>query len=220
MDECKNLESVQTSLRFIMEWCQNNGIEFDAALKSIRDEPQLIRMDRKYRTKGGDAVTILTVTAPNPSRPVIGYKNRDGLPEAWTATGVFNEAVRTFTDLMPAENQPITSGKPIRTEARFTGGVKVGYISADDWSALLDDAVASADTGLDEKVAPTTSKKPTTICCSSCAGTGAGKYPYTCSYCDGTGSIYVVEGYGYPASNRGQAEIADYFRRTYGRTEK
>ena len=94
---------VRANIKNILCFCNRHGVDFDAALKSVRDEPQLIRMDRKYKTKDGQRVTILTVTAPETTYPVIGYCENRGCPVTWTATGEHAKGASGFRDLVLAE---------------------------------------------------------------------------------------------------------------------
>ena len=53
-------------------------------------------------------------------------------------------------------------------------------------------------------------RNPPLFTCKPCREDSMGTQPL-CSKCDGTGFIFIVEGYGYPASQRGLDEIDEYF---------
>ena len=97
-------EAAKTNMRYVVDWCQNNRVDFDSVLKSIRDEQHLIRMDRKDKTKDGQRVTILTVTAPETTYPVIGYCENKGSPMTWTSRGEHAKSVHTNYDLVLVED--------------------------------------------------------------------------------------------------------------------
>ena len=95
---------IRHQIKMIMAYCRDYDLDFDAELKEVRDEPQLIRMDRKYKTKDGQRVTILTVCAPSKHFPVVGYFDHNGAPVSWTSTGtVFPGGGPSMTDLLPTE---------------------------------------------------------------------------------------------------------------------
>ena len=99
-EECVVVKDV---IKNIMDFCKRHGIDFDAILKSIRDEPEIIRMDRKYRTGDGRSVTILTVAAPSRDYPIIGHDDA-GEAMTWTSTGAFLVGEVSLNDLVLVED--------------------------------------------------------------------------------------------------------------------
>ena len=96
---------IRHQITMIMAYCRDYDLDFDAELKEVRDETQLIRMDRKYKTRYGQRVTILTVSAPSKHFPVIGYYDHNGEPVSWTSTGaVYLGGGPSMVDLLPAED--------------------------------------------------------------------------------------------------------------------
>ena len=91
------------NIKSILAFCKRYGVDFDVILKSVRDDPHLIRMDRKYRTRSGVGVTILTVAAPSTDFPVIGYDDT-GRAMTWTSTGAFLVGEVSPNDLVLVED--------------------------------------------------------------------------------------------------------------------
>ena len=102
-DKHYEVEVTRDNIKSILAFCKRYGVDFDVILKSVRDEPQLIRMDKKYTTRGGRPVQILTVTAPNPNFPVIGHDD-EGEAMTWTATGAFLAGELSPNNLVPVDD--------------------------------------------------------------------------------------------------------------------
>ena len=102
MSEAYENAVARENIKGVLDFCKRHNIDFDAILKSVHDESQIIRIGRKYRTGDGRAVTILTVNAPNPHFPVIGHDD-EGEAMTWTPTGAFLHGEASLTDLVPAE---------------------------------------------------------------------------------------------------------------------
>lgn len=67
----------------------------------------MIDMNKKYRTRGGRDVTLLT-TSGRGGWPIVGYITENGdLPEAWSATGQYYEDTKSDLDLVEVV-EPVT----------------------------------------------------------------------------------------------------------------
>ena len=130
MSDAPENTSVRINIKDTLDFCRRHGIDFDAVLRSIRDEGWLISMGQKYRTRNGQGVTILTVSAPNTAYPVIGYYNEDGAPAAWTPSGEKYVGGESWGDLEPEEVIAATEGEKAMSVQKDLQGLGAANIKA------------------------------------------------------------------------------------------
>lgn len=65
-----------------------------------------ISMDKKYQTRDGRPVTLVTTSGPHPWE-VVGYVGDLALPDAWSASGKFYESSESIDDLVEVV-EPVT----------------------------------------------------------------------------------------------------------------
>ena len=86
-----------------MTLCDDIGFSIEALVHEIIDASKNVDMVRKWKTRSGEAVTILTVSAPHGKYPVIGY-GANGAAHTWTKDGRINRSgTVSHLDLVPDE---------------------------------------------------------------------------------------------------------------------
>ena len=85
--------AMASRLRAVLALCVEYDVDIDAVVKDFRDESSKIRMDGKYKTKGGKCapsfkVRLLCVDRPESDKPVIGLYGAGNIG-SWTADGLF-----------------------------------------------------------------------------------------------------------------------------------
>ena len=112
IDEQNLLDSARAHIRDAQRICNEIGFMFDTLVYQARYEDKLIRMDRKYRTRGlggpGKIVRLICTDGPG-NYPVVGFVHDETSVYRWTAVGGHGHAASrelSAYDLVPVEDAP------------------------------------------------------------------------------------------------------------------
>ena len=87
-----------------MTLCDDRGFNIQSLIHEITSASKNVDMVRKWKTRNGEVITILTVNAPHKKYPVIGYGD-SGAAETWTKDGRYDPDVECSSlDLVPDED--------------------------------------------------------------------------------------------------------------------
>ena len=112
IDEQSLLDSARAHVRDAQRICNEIGFMFDTLVYQARYEDKLIRMDRKYRTRGlggpGKIVRLICTDGPG-NYPVVGFVHDETDVYRWNAVGGHSHAASrelSAYDLVPVEDAP------------------------------------------------------------------------------------------------------------------
>ena len=112
IDEQSLLDSVRAHVREVQRIRNEVGFMFDTLVYEARNKDKLIRMDRKYRTRGlggpGKIVRLICTDGPG-NYPVVGFVHDETDVYRWNAVGGHSHAASrelSAYDLVPVEDAP------------------------------------------------------------------------------------------------------------------
>ena len=112
VDEQNLLDSARAHVHEAVRICKEHGFMFQALVVEARNEDKLIRMDRKYRTRGlggpGKIVRLICTDGPG-NYPVVGFVHDETDVYRWNAVGGHCHAASrevSAYDLVPVEDAP------------------------------------------------------------------------------------------------------------------